>query len=147
MVIPDWQSYIYGQAGPEGSVKCTTIGANCEPDIEDVHCLSYPEMHFVIFATWNFANFLNSLKTTLDACNSFVGGMTGDLAKNFFTPRSPPTDKIMPLAIGTGILSALTAISPMKFTGAPWFAGAAVAAGALTIFQGILTQDELKRPK
>ena len=139
----NWQSWLWAQGGPDGATHCETLGANCEPSLSYELCKETPEAHFAMWGTINFANFMNSLWTTLGAIRDWTDGVMGDLVNNFFTPRKPATNLILPLAITAGILSALTALAPL-YGG---FAIAAIGAGAMSILQGIATQDELNRPK
>lgn len=96
-----------------------------------------------MWATVNFATWYSDYADSFTKASQYIDGLTGDMVKYFFTPRKPPTEAIMPIAIVSGIAAMITSIAPWGKYAA---LGAAVS-GALSLVQGLLTQDELNRPK
>ena len=137
--MPDYQTFILRHAGNEGIEKCDEISnLGCTGTGMDFNlCKQYPEAHFVWFGITHFARFLNKLQYTFLSSTVSTGLSTSALVNQFYTPRESPSNLIMPVSIASGFAAAISAIYPP----------AAVAAGAGSIANGVLTQAGLEATK
>lgn len=135
----DIQTVVLTEAGNEGAEKCDEIlDPNCSGTGLDINlCRKYPEAHFVWFAITHWAAFMNKLHGTFDDSTISLSALTSSLVKQFYTPQSDPSQLIMPVSILSGLAAALSAAYPP----------AAVAAGAGSIVNGVLTQAGLNIPE
>ena len=88
-------------------------------------------------ATTHWAQFLSKMQFSLTISHSAVEGLTSNIVKKFYTPQDNPQKLIVPVSIVSGIAGAISGVNPP----------AAVAAGAGSVANGILTQAGLDKPE
>ena len=135
----DIQSVILKMMGNDGSEKCDeiTVSVCSGTGLDWNKCNDHPEATFVWFATTHWAQFLSKMQSTLTISTTAIEGFTSDIVKKFYTPQDDPSKLIVPISIVSGIAAAISAVFPP----------AAVAAGAGSIANGILTQAGLDKPE
>ena len=136
--------FAYQTAGPEGHEPCKSITAECTHDAAST-CPQFPEGEFFIFAIDHFASWLHNLYEALQSISIWALGMCGSWSTWFYTPRTPLSQALLPLSIASGIAAGLTSFA--IFDPTKYLAFGAALSGIMTIIQGALTIEELKRPE